>query len=172
MSPFYLTRKVQWRKCSWRRKTSSNTWLFTFTILGYPGWFRSLHQPLGQLARWGWCLSGTSKEIQLIVPGVDLACEITPGYPRMNNYHLPWQVQFNVLSKVVAVQTQSGGGDFITSYRLEYSEDCITFHELLNALGNNRVSGLFFLLWNVFKSSYIISFASTERNAADMNRKK
>jgi len=27
--------------------------------------------------------SGTSKEIQLIVPGVDVASGITPGYPRM-----------------------------------------------------------------------------------------
>jgi len=29
-------------------------------------------------------VSGKSKEIQLIVPGVDVAGGITPGYPRMD----------------------------------------------------------------------------------------
>ena len=31
--------------------------------------------------------SGTSNETQLIVPGVDVASEITPGYPRMVLLH-------------------------------------------------------------------------------------
>ena len=42
------------------------------------------------------------------------------------------QVKFHGLRTVVRVATRGGVGDWVTLYRLAYSEDCITFHNLLD----------------------------------------
>jgi len=47
---------------------------------------------------------------------------------------------------VVRVATKGAGypgidtGDYVTQYRLAYSEDCVTFQNLVDGAGNNVVS--------------------------------
>jgi len=52
------------------------------------------------------------------------------------------QVRFNNMSSVVRVGTQVGTACpacIITQYRLSFSEDCTTFHNIVDGAGNNMV---------------------------------
>jgi len=50
------------------------------------------------------------------------------------------QVKFLAGSSVVAVQTQGHlNGDHVTSFRLEYSGDCVSFQSLVDANAENEV---------------------------------
>jgi len=52
------------------------------------------------------------------------------------------------VSTVFAVQTQ-GRGDmdhWIESFRLEYSQDCVSFNSMLNVNGNNHVRNILIYL--------------------------
>jgi len=50
------------------------------------------------------------------------------------------QVKFLAGSSVVAVQTQGHpNGDHVTSFRLEYSGDCVSFQGLVDAYAENEV---------------------------------
>jgi len=46
------------------------------------------------------------------------------------------QIQFHVLSTVVRVATQGGNGAYVSQYRLAYSQDCVTFNNILDVAGN------------------------------------
>jgi len=54
-----------------------------------------------------------------------------------------WQVRFMSMSVVSAVQTQGRSGltwiQWVSTYRLEFSQDCINFHSVLNVHGSNQV---------------------------------
>jgi len=49
------------------------------------------------------------------------------------------QVQFYAKSTVVRVATRGGSCCWVTSYWLAYSQDCTTFHNILDGAGNNQV---------------------------------
>jgi len=48
------------------------------------------------------------------------------------------------VSEVLAIQTKGRGnsGNWVESFRLEYSQDCVTFNNLLNVDGNNQVRNI------------------------------
>ena len=48
------------------------------------------------------------------------------------------QVRLHVPGTVIRIATK-GCADWMTKYRLAYSDDCVTFHNLLDAAGNNIV---------------------------------
>jgi len=51
------------------------------------------------------------------------------------------QVQFVNVSAVFAIQTQGRAKlvRWVRTFRVEYSQDCITFNSLLDVLGNTKV---------------------------------
>jgi len=55
------------------------------------------------------------------------------------------QVKFHVLSTVFRVATKAGH-NWVTMYRLAYSEDCVNFNNVLDNAGNNIVINLFISL--------------------------
>ena len=55
------------------------------------------------------------------------------------NISLYLQVRFNALSTVVRVATRGGGG-WVTQYRLAYSNDCLSFNNILDGAGINTVN--------------------------------
>jgi len=52
-----------------------------------------------------------------------------------------FKVQFSYVSVVHSIQTKGRGDwtNWMKSFRLEYSQDCVTFKNLLNVDGNNQV---------------------------------
>jgi len=60
------------------------------------------------------------------------------------------KVQFLAMSIIVAVQTRGAANmvRWVTLFRLELSQDCVTFNPLLNASGSNMVS-IAVLFYNV-----------------------
>ena len=49
------------------------------------------------------------------------------------------QVRFHALSTAIRIATR-GNDQWVTLYRLAYSEDCVTFSNLLDVAGNNAVT--------------------------------
>ena len=52
------------------------------------------------------------------------------------------QVRFLRMKTVLSVETQgkgNGQNNFVKSYRLKYSKDCVTFNEYIDSTGNNVV---------------------------------
>ena len=56
-----------------------------------------------------------------------------------------FQVKFMHVSKVLAKQTKGRAdyGNWVISYRIEYSQDCVTFNGLMDVNGNNHVRNVF-----------------------------
>jgi len=57
-------------------------------------------------------------------------------------FYLTTKVQFHTLSTVVAVETQGLYNQYVSSYRLAYSLDCVTFNDLVDVSGTNAVRPL------------------------------
>jgi len=66
-----------------------------------------------------------------------------------------FQVQFMNVSTVFAIQTQGRAGwdQWVSTYRVEYSQDCSTFNNLLDVDGNNQVRTIFIVLKVFFPSN-------------------
>jgi len=60
-------------------------------------------------------------------------------------YELYLQVRFHSLSTVVRVATRGGAVNYVTQYRLAFSEDCASFMDLLDVAGNNAVNNI--IIW-------------------------
>jgi len=62
---------------------------------------------------------------------------------KYHNIMTVWQVRFMNMSVVSAVQTQGRPGfswaQWVSTYRLEYSQDCVNFNSVLNVDGSNQV---------------------------------
>ena len=62
------------------------------------------------------------------------------------------KVQFHALSIVVAVETQGQLNKHVTSYRLAYSSDCVTFNDLVDVSGTNVVV---WSLWQMQSQTFL-----------------